>query len=196
MSGFNRVGLALFCTILILGLSLSGPLFAACDEIDPLTLLPNEGFCSGWLADGAPGTAYTLEELTEFIDGGAFLHDQYGFTAAVFQNYLFGTVAASINLYNQGTAEGAEGLFNDPSSGMGDPVPEWTGSGEARFQPALSYIIFQFWEECFYGSIYMNPATVSDFSEVLCIATEILTIIQGAVPVDYQSWGSLKINAN
>jgi hypothetical protein len=43
------------------------------------------------------------------------------------------------------------------------------------------------------AAIIMEPASESDFSEILCIATEVLAIIQGSVPVDNTSWGTLKI---
>jgi hypothetical protein len=38
----------------------------------------------------------------------------------------------------------------------------------------------------------MQPADQDDFDEVLCVATEFLTLIQGVVPVDHTTWGSIK----
>lgn len=188
--------------LLLLG---TAPASAACEQIDPPGLLPEDTACEGWLRDGAPRTAYSFQELAQIIDGAAGLHDQYGFVSAAFQNYAgadsargdsgaAGTavVAATLALFNQGTAENASLLYGDPASGMGEPVPDWRCGGEARFRVAPGSTILQFREQCFFGSIVVLSGEEAGLDGARCLAERACSLVQQAVPVKREAWGSLR----
>jgi hypothetical protein len=168
---------------------------ADCAAIDPLTLLPGDGACD-WARAGEPQAAYTLEELALIIDGGAFLFEEYGFVAAAFANYTGdagGTPsAATLGLYNQGSAENAEALYNNPDSGYGDPVPGWLGSGAARYRVAFGYLTLDFFEECFYASIIFVAGGELALPDAICLGETIVSGIQQVTPTDVTTWGDLK----
>ncbi len=168
---------------------------ADCAAIDPLSLLPPDGACD-WARDGVPQSAYTIEELAQIIDGGAFLFEQHGFVAAVFENYT-GEIegepaAATVSIYNQGTAANAEALFNDPNSGSGDPLPGWIGSGAARYRTAFGFFTCEFWEACFYGSIVFAAGGEAALPEALCLGQTIVAAISQATPAQTLRWSDVK----
>ncbi len=168
-----------------------------CEAIAPVTILPVDGTCPGWGLDGEIRTASTLEELMGIIDGGAILYGNHGFVSAAFQNYLGAIagqpVAASVNLFNQGTGAQAGELFDDPQSGSGTAVTDWTGSGEARTLVGFGTTSFQFHEECFYVSILVVSAEGEALTAARCLADGICVLIRGAVPARQWSWGSIKM---
>jgi hypothetical protein len=186
---------ALFAFALLSSI-IATPAAASCEAVDPLFMLPSDTDCAGWARDGEPRTAYTYEELTEIIDGGAGLFVEYGFVAAAFQNYL-GDVAgavvpATVSLFNQGTAENAHALFDDPNSGMGEPIDDWSGTGEARMRVAFGITTLQFREECFFGSIVVMSEDPAAVGAADCLALSIVTKIQGAVPTRPASWSAIR----
>jgi hypothetical protein len=185
--------------LLLLLLALVFPGIAAhatCDAVDPLTVLPEDGACPGWVRDGAPTTAYSLEELMEIIDGMAMLYGQYGFVAAAFQNYageIGGTpTGATLAAFNQGSAENAQALYLDPESGWGDAVTDWEGTGAARIRIDFGYVTFQFWEECFFVSIVVGQGDEGLGDAARCLAEAALESIQGATPAAIDDWGAIK----
>ncbi len=198
-ASFLRLRGAAFVVVLSAGALAAafGVGLAECADVDPVSVLPGDGEVPGWVRDGEPATAYSLEELTELIDGAAFLYEQYGFVAAAFQNYL-GEVSGeeaqmTLSAFNQGTAENAQALFHDPESGGGDPVGDWPGSGEARIEASpFGWIRFQFWEECFFISIYIDHGGDEAASAVRAMAEATLGLIQGASPAAQSTWSAIK----
>ncbi len=157
-----------------------------CEAIAPVTILPVDGTCPGWGLDGEIRTASTLEELMGIIDGGAILYGNHGFVSAAFQNYLGviagQPVAASVNLFNQGTEAQAGELFDDPQSGSGTAVTDWTGSGEARTLVGFGTTSFQFHEECFYVSILVVSAEGEALPPPAAWPTESVSSFAGPFP--------------
>ena len=184
-------------TLLVLaGTTLPAPAGAACEEVIPLDLLPGDQVCATWVQDGDPLTAYDQQQLTEIINGGAFLYIQYGFVAAVFQNYI-GEVSGEpasgmISLYNQGSAANARALYLDPESGFGDPILDWQWSGEARINYGIGNITLQFWEECFFGAVLIMTDGDEPVQSARCLAEAVCVMIHDALPVQHGSWGLLK----
>ncbi|MCK4413256.1 MAG: hypothetical protein KAY32_06920 [Candidatus Eisenbacteria sp.] len=179
----------------------AAPLFSAtaradCGEIDPVSLLPGAETPPGWAPVGPPRTAYTLTELTELINGGAYLYDAHGFVAAVFQDYE-GTAgsapcATTLAMFNQGTAENALALYNDPASGYGDAIPDWPGTGAARQREAIGALVLQFHEECFYASITVTCSGNDALMVARAQAEAILALLQSATPAPESTWGIIK----
>ncbi|NWF91219.1 MAG: hypothetical protein HXY50_17365 [Ignavibacteriaceae bacterium] len=181
------------------------PSSAACGQIDPLGLLPEDAACDGWLRDGTPRTADSFQELAQIIDGAAGLHDQYGFVSAAIQNYAGDrserggsqapsapVVAATLALFNQGTSENASLLYGDPASGMGEPIAGWGCAGEARFRVAAGSTVVQFREECFFGSITVLSGEEAGVDGARCLAERACSLVRQAVPVKKEGWGSLR----
>jgi len=172
----------------------------ACDNIDPADCIPIDGDCPNWLLDGELRTAYTFQELTEIINGGASFYWDYGFVGGAFQNYTLelpgDPTIGSLNLYNLGTPENASALYADPGSGSGDPIVDWPWPGEARLSIGYGIATLQFREECFFGSFLILPGDESNASEALCPSGVIITKILGSTPVYSQSWGSIKQEYN
>jgi len=198
IAALRSAGLARRSSLLLflIGITLAPPAGATCEDIDPLGVLPGDQICPGWTRDGEPMAAYTLQELMLIIDGEAFLYDRYGFVAAAFQNYAgeVGGEPAAMTLaaFNQGTAENARALFHDPDSGGGDPLPDWTGSGEARVTVAFGFVTFQFWEECFFVSIVVNAGGQGAVPDARCMGGAVVDLISQVSPVSHGGWGSLK----
>jgi len=185
-----------FLAALVAILSLPAPALGTCAQVEPLSLLPADEACPGWTRDGGAQTAHTPEQLAEIIDGGAYLYISYGFVAAAFQNYMAEIAgqptAATIAVFNQGTSENAQALYQDPASGEGAPVADWPGTGAARVQAGFGSVTFQFHEACFFASIVLMPGEEATVPEVRCLAGAILDLIQGATPACGASWGGIK----
>jgi hypothetical protein len=169
----------------------------ACSDLDPVGVLPEDESCPGWTRDGDPAAAHTLEELQLVIDGGAPLFFEYGFEAGAFQDY-FGSVGGTqtrleLSIYNQTTSENAQALFHDENSGSGDPVSDWSGSGEARCRVAFGIVSFQFWEKCCFVAIVVNSGGENAVPHARCIAEEIVQELTDATPVANRSFGELRI---
>ncbi len=167
----------------------------ACDGIGPVAMVPGGGTCAGVSPDAAAG-AYTYAELTGFVDGEAGLFDAYGFVAAAFQNCQVdaggSAVGATLSLFNQGTPANAQALYGDAQSGSGDPIPDWAGSGEARWKVAFGVTSLQFYEECFFGRIVVISDDAAAAVAARCLGEATAFSIQGEVQADTPSWGCLK----
>lgn len=169
---------------------------ADCAAVDPLRLLPEGESCPGWSLDGDPATARTLEELQLVIDGGAPLFFQHGFVSGAFQDYA-GTVAGSparmqLSIYNQGSPQNAEALFHDENSGSGDPLPDWSGSGAARYRIAFGLVSLQFWERCCFAIVLVHSGGEDALPHARCAAEEVVRLLDQATPTDHRSWGEVK----
>ncbi len=182
--------------VALLFLALPSIAAATCEEIDPVDVLPADEACPTWMRDGDAQTAYTDQELFELINGGATLFITYGFVAAAIQNYTGESAGeptwATVSIYNQGTAENAEALYNDPDSGYGDNVEDWGWSGAARTRVTFQMALFEFWHECFFGSVVVGAGGEAGIPEARCLAEEVCAGIQSAVPAKRVTWGSIK----
>jgi hypothetical protein len=182
---------------LLVGLLAAAPTArGACAALDPVTLLPGAGTPAGWAPVGVPLTAYTLGELTALINGGAYLYDGYGFVAAAFQDYAGAAggapCSATLSLFNQGSAENALALFEDPASGYGAAITDWPGSGAARSREAIGALVFQFHEACFFVSITVTCTGAEGLAVARAQAEAVLAALQQATPAPASTWGRLK----
>lgn len=168
----------------------------SCAAHNPLLALPDHGACPNFIPDGPALHADTYEELVAFIgDPPASLYIAYGFVAAAFQNYLVEVEAtpepATVSAFNQGTADNAQGLYDDPQSGFGTPIADWSGTGDARLALIQDRALIYFWERCFY-SVTIAPAPGGDATNARCQADEVLEKIQTLTRVEQSSWSALK----
>lgn len=192
----------LCCAALLLLLAHSGIVAghaaASCADVDPLTVLPTDQPCPDWQPEGAPQTASNIEELTEIINGGAYLFEEYGFTAAAFQDYAGqaggADVLIEVGVFNQGTQENAQALYNDPDSPGHDaePIEEWGGSGEARMRVSFGFVYLQFWEDCFFVWVIASAGGDEAVPGSRCLADSVVELIQGATPTLPWTWGRIR----
>ena len=114
--------------------------------LDPVDLLPTSGEISGWTPQGE-AEEWVGEALYQPINGEAETYLRHGFQEAAFLDYQgsgsWANTVLSVRIFDQGSAEQAANLYDDPASGTGTP---WTGSEvagtEARTeQYALSCIV-------------------------------------------------------
>jgi hypothetical protein len=118
---------------------------------------------TGWVYSGSGWIANNGSELTQQIDGGAELYIKYGFTEAASQLYqgTINSVSCEIGLtiFNLGTVENAEALFEDPDLGLTSALnwsdnPAGTGAKYIRYS-GVSQVL------CFYRSSYLVYLTMS-----------------------------------
>ncbi|MBN2170486.1 MAG: hypothetical protein JW819_04080 [Candidatus Krumholzibacteriota bacterium] len=182
------VGLALHAALA------AAPALSLCSDIAPAALLIDGTVCQT-SPDGEIQTADSVEELSQFINGAAFFHAEYDFTAAAFLNCVTDLdgqpVAMMISLFNQGTSESAEGLYDDPQSGSGDPIPDWTGNGEARLRAAFGSATVQFHEACFFGQVLALSDDAAIVDRAVCLASAMAGLID-SVPARTQTWSAVK----
>jgi len=99
--------------------------------LDPVDLLPTSGEISGWTPQGA-AEEWVGEALYQPIDGDAETYLRHGFEEAAFLDYQgsgsWANTVLSVRIFDQGSAEQAADLYDDPTSGTGTP---WTGSEAA-----------------------------------------------------------------
>jgi len=114
--------------------------------LDPVDLLPSAEEISGWTPQGV-AEEWVGEALYQPINGEAEIYLRHGFQEAAFQDYQgsgsWANAVLSVRIFDQGNAEQAADLYDDPGSGTGTP---WTGSEAAGSQArteqyALSCIV-------------------------------------------------------
>lgn len=169
---------------------------ATCQDVDPVGILPADETCPSWIRDGETLTAYTETELFELVNGGAGLYLSYGWVATAIQNYLGEVegqpVYATISLFNQGTLENAQALFEDPESGTGEMIDGWGGSGLARIQVGFGLTQLDFQEECFFARVVVLSDDDGGVGAAYCLSLAIVDLLQGAVPAPSPTWGRMK----
>ncbi|OGJ93653.1 MAG: hypothetical protein A2487_02360 [Candidatus Raymondbacteria bacterium RifOxyC12_full_50_8] len=83
---------------------------------DPAALLPENNTVPGWTKSNPRfacqvGTAHTCDELSNYIDGGAVVYCNLGYVSSAFEGYGNGTTDVCIQIYDQGTAANALGVY-------------------------------------------------------------------------------------
>ena len=99
--------------------------------LDPVDLLPTSEEISGWTPQG-DAEEWVGEALYQPINGEAEIYLRHGFQEAAFLDYQgsgsWASTVLSVRIFDQGSADGAADLYDDPASGTGTP---WTGSDAA-----------------------------------------------------------------
>jgi hypothetical protein len=90
--------------------------------------LPGGTTVPGWASDGAP-QEYEGEDLYTYIDGGAEIYQEYGFTRVLLQDYRNPAgKSVSLEIFEMKTPEAAFGMFSFKRSGSGKAVPLGAGA--------------------------------------------------------------------
>lgn len=132
-------------------------------------LLPRENEISGWARNaGSDGNwhATNASELQEQINGGSELYTNHGFIEAAMQNFS-GTVntqsgvVCEIQVYDQGSENDANAVFDDPNNVFASPVtPSNPPSSKAQIRKDLFSWTMKFVKGRYY--VLVNILTSED----------------------------------
>ena len=88
-------------------------IFQGCSQgSDSLTqYLPESGSITPWKADGEP-KVFKGKELYNYIDGGAEIFFEYGFSQAIAQRYISGDVSITVEIYEMNHPKAAFGIYS------------------------------------------------------------------------------------
>lgn len=133
-------------------------------EVEPLTpvdLLPVDNEISGWTRDGVPETAEDSQGLWDMINGAGEVHLDYGFVECAYQVYdgevLGNATEIELYVFDQGSPENAELVYDDDRSGMGTPWTDDPAGTEARIDDSgLWAYVIEFWEERFFVELTIH----------------------------------------
>lgn len=101
------ISLSIILSSLTIGFALVGE--------DLSLLLPQADELEQWKVAGEP-LIYKGENLYDFIDGGAEIFLEYGFSQVISQEYQFGENTLIANIYQMTDSESAFGIFSNNSS--------------------------------------------------------------------------------
>lgn len=101
--------------------------------LTPEDLLTKDNEISGWVRSGDFWTASNAGDLNNHIDGEAVIYTNRGFVEAAKQGYqgevLGNTESVELRIFDQGTAENAQSVFDELVRQMSNPVDWNTNSG-------------------------------------------------------------------
>jgi len=126
--------------------------------LTPEDLLIKDNEISGWVRSGDFWTASSAGDLNNYINGEAVIYTNRGFVEAAKQEYqgsiLGNTETIELRIFDQGTEENAQSVFDELVLQMSSPI-DWTSdSGDwakiERF-PLSQKLIF--WKEKYFVSL-------------------------------------------
>ena len=128
------------------------------EALTPEDLLIKDNEISGWVRSGDFWTASSAGDLNNYINGEAVIYTNRGFVEAAKQEYqgniLGNTETIELRIFDQGTSENAQSVFDELVLQMSSPI-DWTSdSGNwakiERF-PLSQKLIF--WKEKYFVSL-------------------------------------------
>jgi len=146
--------------------------------IEDLLVKNNE--IGGWTYGEARWVARNISELTDIINGAADKHERHGFREAAHQDYV-GTVGSEaagiqITVFDHGTHENAEDMYNDPETDFSGAVP-WAGPDsageEAHFDQSLASIRMSFYREKYYVLLDISKGSTEALSVLQVFAKSV-----------------------
>ncbi len=113
---FRRAGLGIMICSMVLGVLLYAPAGASPAQAEgqdsPLfKLLPEADSLAGWTMKDGP-QAYEGDDLFLYIDGGAEIYHEFGFTRVIAQDYWKGETSITIEIFEMATPEAAFGIYS------------------------------------------------------------------------------------
>ncbi|MCP4547603.1 MAG: hypothetical protein GY835_14180 [bacterium] len=195
VAGYRGHLLVPIITILLLIPALASAL--DCDNVEPGTLIPADGVCTGFTLDGDPDLPHGFTELAVFVNGDAAMYDQYGFLAAALQSYSVEldevVTSAELKIFNQGNSENAQDLYYYTNGGTWSDVPTWAGSGVVRLRQNYGTTYLEFQEECFFVRIQVTGLeTPAAASGAQCLGESVCAAIQVITPTTDSTWSDIK----
>jgi hypothetical protein len=120
-------------------------------------LLPKGAALAGWTPDGLP-QEFKGDDLFVYIDGGAEIYLEYGFSRAVVQDYrTAGGRAVSLEVFEMADPAAAYGMYTFKTTGKGKPIELGQGG-------QLEDYYLNFWKDRYLITITgfdENPETVA-----------------------------------
>jgi Family of unknown function (DUF6599) len=125
----SPLGRGAAAVLIILSLAAAGSARPPAGRQETLrALLPADGAVPGWSRDGET-QEFVGEDLFTYIDGGAEIYQEYGFSRVVAQDYKSaGGTSVSLELFEMATPAAAYGMFTFKRSGQGTVLPLGAGA--------------------------------------------------------------------
>jgi Family of unknown function (DUF6599) len=113
----------------VLSLAASGPARPPAGHQETLrAFLPADGAVPGWSRDGE-AQVFVGEDLFTYIDGGAEIYREYGFSRVVVQDYKSAAgTSISLEVFEMASPAAAYGMFTFKRSGRGRTLPLGSGA--------------------------------------------------------------------
>jgi hypothetical protein len=180
--------------LLTLVLACAAAAAPACQEGSLRAYLPGGASVSGWARDGGP-QEYEGENLYTYIDGGADIYQEYGFTRVVIQDYKSAAgKSASLEIFEMSTPAAAFGMFSFKRSGSGKAV-------QLGFEAELESYYLNFWKGRFLVTLTGFDDARETVDGLLAIGAAVAAklpgdgrepALVGALPADGLKPGSVK----
>ena len=123
---------------MLIVLFVAGILRARTSESPLIRLQPDPSHLCGWHIKDEPRT-YEGDKLFLYIDGGAEIYREYGFSRVLVQDYWKGERSISLEIFEMATTDGAFGIFSFKRSQKGKAL----GVGSAD---SLEEYYLNFWK--------------------------------------------------
>jgi len=156
--------------------------------------LPEGNAVPGWAKDGEP-QEYEGEDLYTYIDGGADIYQEYGFTRVILQDYKNPAgKSASLEIFEMRTPAAAFGMYSFKRSGSGRAVPMGSGA-------ELESYYLNFWKGRFLVTVTGFDDAQETVNGLLAIGAAVAAKLPGdggeprlvgALPADGLRPGSVK----
>ena len=179
----RRVSVLLLTVLLILPVgmscekkSTSGPGKA----LEATDLLPKDDDIQGWKGSGEVRTASNYDELYGYIDGAGVIYIDYGFEFYAGQLYNDPNgLELEVAIYDQGSAENARALYEDPLMvpSLGNDMPNL--GEEARVdEGGLFHYGVEFIEDRFFVRVTIQDKSDDGLNTAMLFALHITQEIQ------------------
>ena len=140
-----------------------------------MDLLPLDDDLPGWKRSEKLLSASNEEELYKIVNGGATLYIQHGFQVFVGQSYRGPKgVESEVYIFDQGTAQNARGLYENPLAkpGRSKEVPDLGEEARIDTTPLFSYGV-DFVQKGFFVRVIIQEKTEEGLKVALTFAHNI-----------------------
>ncbi|MGD9140044.1 MAG: hypothetical protein PVJ42_00750 [bacterium] len=149
-------------------------------SVEDLLVKNNE--LAGWVYGDERWVARNDTELFDIIDGAGEINIQNGFQEGAYQNYN-GTIneeskVLDILIFDQGTSENAQTVYDAPETDFGDAVPWVDGAGEEAHYKTVGWVTRMSFHR---GKYYVLLTVNSDAEEGLNILKQFALNVDGKI---------------
>ena len=144
-------------------------------DLGAMNLLPLDDDLPGWKRSEKPLSASNEEELYKIVNGGAALYIQHGFQSFAGQSYKGPKgVELEVYIFNQGTPQNAQDLYENPFAkpGRSKGIPDLGGKARIDMTPLFSYGV-DFVQKGFFVRVIIQEKTEEGLKVALTFAHNI-----------------------
>ncbi len=140
-----------------------------------MSLFPEDDDLPGWKRSEKLLSASNEEELYKIVNGGAALYIQHGFQLFAGQSYRGPKgVELEVYIFNQGTPQNAQDLYENPFAkpGRSKEIPDLGGKARIDMTPLFSYGV-DFVQKGFFVRVMIQEKTEEGLNVALSFAQRI-----------------------